>query len=179
MVAIDTKFLTLMLGLKARPSRKDPSPEAIERLEDRIEKLLEDLDSESERIIIPTPVLAEFLIFVGKDSSAYLEKLAGMRNILIRPFDEMAAIDLAAVEVEDRSRGDKRGGSSADWAKVRFDRQIVHIARTNRAKRIYSDDKDLARFAIKLGIEVVTMADLPLPAAKQIDIEYDSGEDRS
>src|SRR5579863_10231339 len=152
MVVIDTKFLTLMLAPKVRP-RKEPSILIVDRIEDRIEKLLEDLDSEAERIIVPTPVLSEFLIFAGKDSSsAYLEKLAGMRNFLIKPFDEMEAIELAAVEVEDRTRRDKRGGSTGDWAKIRFDRQIVAIARTNRAKRIYSDDKDLGKFSTRLGI---------------------------
>ena len=34
---------------------------------DRIEKLQEDLDSDSERMILPTPVLSEFLILVGND----------------------------------------------------------------------------------------------------------------
>ncbi len=169
MVVIDT------LGAKAS-SRKDPSARTVDRVEDRIEKLLQDLESESERLIVPTPVLSEFLIFVGKDSSAYLEKLAGMKNFLIRPFDEMAAIDLAAVEVEDRAKGDKRGGSAGDWTKIRFDRQIVHIARTNRARRIYSDDKDIARFATKLEIEVVGTEGLPLPAAKQINSEYKGNE---
>ena len=76
MVVIDTKFLTLMLGAKA-PSRKDSSAQTVDRVEDRIEKLLQGLEGDSERLIVPTPVLSEFLIFVGKDSSAYLEKLAG------------------------------------------------------------------------------------------------------
>jgi len=176
MVVIDTKFLALML--EARP-RKDPSAKIVDRIEDRIEKLLEDLDSESERIIVPTPVLSEFLIFANKDSSAYLERLGGMRSFLIKPFDEMAAIELATAEVEDRSKGDKRGGSAGIWTKIRFDRQIVAIAKTNGAKRIYSDDEDLARFATRRGIEIVRTIDLPLPAAKQIDIEYDENEGES
>ena len=112
----------------------------------------------------------------GNDSSAYVEKLARIRNILIKPFDEMAAIELAAVEVEDRSKGDKRGGSTGIWAKIRFDRQIVAIARTNKARRIYSDDLDLAKFATKLGIEVIPTWELSLPAAKQISMEYDGGQ---
>jgi predicted nucleic acid-binding protein len=176
MVVIDNTFLSLMLHPKSRPPKDPSTRQPVERIEDRIEKLLEDLDSESERMILPTPVLSEFLILAGKDASTYLEKLAGMRNILIKPFDEMAAIELAAVEVEDRAKGDKRGGSSGIWTKIRFDRQIVAITRTNGAKRIYSDDEDLAKFATKLGIEVVPTWHLPLPAAKQIKIEYE-GED--
>ena len=80
---------------------------------------------------------------------------------------------------EDRAKRGKRGGSGSPWAKIRFDRQIVAIARTNGAKRIYSDDKDLAKFATKLGIEVVPTWDLPLPAAKQIKMEYEGEEGKS
>ncbi len=140
---------------------------------DRIEKLLEDLDSESERIILPTPVLSEFLILVGKDGPEYLERLSGMKTILVKPFDEKAAIELAAREVEDREKGSKRGGSASPWAKLRFDRQIVAIAATNEAKRIYSDDEDVRKFATRLRIDVIRTWELPLPPAKQIDIEYD------
>jgi len=89
----------------------------------------------------------------------------------------MAAIELAAIEVEDRGMGDKRGGSTGIWTKIRFDRQIVAIARTNKASRIYSDDVDLTKFAIKLGIEVVPTWELPLPPAKQITMEYEGKQE--
>jgi hypothetical protein len=125
MVGIDNTFLSLMLYPKARPPQDPSTKKPVERMEDRIEKLLEDLDSESERIILPTPVLSEFLILVGKDAPLYLDKLSGMKNILIKPFDEVAAIQLAAVEVEDRTRGSKRGSSASPWAKLRFDRRIT------------------------------------------------------
>src|SRR5450759_545753 len=139
MVAIDNTFLTLMLHEKARPPQDPSTKKPVERVTDRIEKLLEDLDSESERMILATPVLSEFLVLVGRAGPRYLEKLSSMKNILIKPFDELAAIELAAIEVEDRERGSKRGSSVSPWAKLRFDRQIVAIARTNKAARIYSD----------------------------------------
>jgi predicted nucleic acid-binding protein len=179
MVGIDTTFLSLMLYTEAPPPRDPSTKKPVERIEDRIEKLLEDLDSESERMILPTPVLSEFLILVGRDASAYLEKLSAMKNILVKPFDEVAAIELAAVEVEDRERGGKRVGSASPWAKLRFDRQIVAIAKTNGAKRIYSDDEDIMKFGTRLGIEVICTWQLPLPAAKQISIAYDHGSEGS
>jgi predicted nucleic acid-binding protein len=172
MVAIDSTFLALMLCEKARPPQDPSTKKPLDRVADRIEKLLEDLDGESERIILPTPVLSEFLIFVGKDGPQYLDQLSSMKNILIKSFDELAAIELAAREVEDRERGGKRGSSASPWAKLRFDRQIVAIARTNKARRIYSDDEDVRTFATPLQIEVVRTWELPLPSAKQIDIEY-------
>jgi len=172
MVAIDNTFLSLMLHPRAKPPKDPATGKLVERIGDRIEKLQEDLDSESERIILPTPVLSEFLILAGRDGPGYLEKLSSLKNILVKPFDQVAAIELAAVEVEDRLKEGKRGGSGSPWAKLRFDRQIVAIARTNKATRIYSDDEDVMKFARRLGIEVIRTWELALPSAKQIDIEY-------
>ena len=172
MVAIDNTFLSLMLHPRAKPPKDPATGKPVERIGDRIEKLQEDLDSESERIILPTPVLSEFLILAGRDGPGYLEKLSSLKNILVKPFDQVAEIELAAVEVEDRLKEGKRGGSGSPWAKLRFDRQIVAIARTNKATRIYSDDEDVMKFARRLGIEVIRTWELALPSAKQIDIEY-------
>ena len=85
---------------------------------------------------------------------------------MVRPFDEMAAIELAAIEYESRRKGDKRGGSKMPWTKVKFDRQIVAVAKVNGAKRIYSDDADVIKFAAKADLEVVSTWQLPLPLAK-------------
>lgn len=172
MVAIDNTFLSLMLHPGAKAPKDPATGKPVERIGDRIEKLQEDLDSESERIILPTPVLSEFLILAGRDGPGYLEKLSGMKNILVKPFDQVAAIELAAVEVEDRLKEGKRRGSASSWAKLRFDRQIVAIAKTNGATRIYSDDEDVMKFARRLGIEVIRTWELSLRSAKQIDIEY-------
>jgi predicted nucleic acid-binding protein len=173
MVAIDNTFLSLMLHPRAKPPNDPATGKPVERIEDRIDKLIEDLDSESERIILPTPVLSEFLILAGRDGPAYLEKLSDMKNILVKPFDQVAAIELAAIEVEDRLKEGKRAGSASPWAKLRFDRQIVAIAKTNGATRIYSDDEDVMKFATRIGIkEVIRTWELPLPSAKQIDINY-------
>jgi len=161
-----------MLHPHAKPPKDPATGKPVERIADRIEKLLEDLDSDSERIILPTPVLSEFLILVGKDGFQYLDRISGMRNILIKPFDEVAAIELAAREVEDREKGSKRGSSASTWAKLRFDRQIVAIARTNKADTIYSDDEDVRTFATRLAIAVIRTWELSLPSAKQINMEY-------
>lgn len=179
MVVIDNTFLSLMLHPKARPPRDPSTQKPVERIADRIEKLVEDLDGESERMIVPTPVLSEFLVLAGDDAPEYLNRLGEKKNLLVRPFDEKAAIELAAIELEDRKKTGKRGPSTSPWAKVRFDRQIVAIGKTNGAKRIYSDDEDLMKYAARVGIEVVRTWDLPLPAAKQINIEYEEKDGQS
>jgi hypothetical protein len=138
---------------------------------------LEDLDADSERIIVPTPALCEFLVLAGKDGPEYLDKIRGMKTFLVKPFDEMAAIELAAIEYESRSKGSKKGTSTAPWTKVKFDRQIVAIAKVNQCKRLYSDDGDVKNFGEKAGLEVISTWDLPLPLAKQIKIDYDAGSE--
>ncbi|HUO25827.1 MAG TPA: hypothetical protein VMU61_09175 [Candidatus Aquilonibacter sp.] len=174
MVGIDETTLSLVLHPKARPPKDPKTKKLVERVEDRIEKLLEDLDADSERIILPTPALCEFLTLAGKDGPEYLEKIKGMKTFLVKPFDEMAAIELAAIEHEARGRGNKRGGIAAPWTKVRFDRQIVAIAKVNGCKKLYSDDGDVIKFGEKAGLEVVSTWSLPLPLAKQIRMDYDA-----
>ena len=173
MVAVDATFLSLMLHPKARPPFDPNTKKSIERLADRIEKFLEDIDSEGERIIVPTPALCEFLVLAGSEGPAYLDKLTNLRPILVKPFDELAAIELAAIEVEARKLGKKRGAVSQPWTKVKFDRQIVAIAKVNSATRLYSDDEDVRTFARRVGLEVTSAWELPLPPAKQTDLFED------
>jgi hypothetical protein len=134
MVVIDNTFLSLLLHPKARPPRDPSTQKPVERIEDRIGQLIEDLDSESERMIVPTPVLSEFLVLAGNDAPEYLNRLGEKKNLLVRPFDEKAAIELAAIELEDRKTSGKRGTSNSPWAKIRFDRQIVAIAKDQRSQ---------------------------------------------
>ncbi|HEY6768581.1 MAG TPA: hypothetical protein VI386_27800 [Candidatus Sulfotelmatobacter sp.] len=98
MVGIDETTLSLILYPTARPPKDPKTKKPVDRVEDRIEKLLEDLDAESERIILPTPALCEFLVFAGKDAPEYLAKIKSMRTFLVKPFDEMAAVELASIE---------------------------------------------------------------------------------
>jgi predicted nucleic acid-binding protein len=173
MVGVDETMLSLMLHPAARPPKDPATGKLVERVPDRIEKLLEDLDADNERIIIPAPALCEFLVLAGKDGPAYLDKIHESKTLLVRPFDEMAAIELAAMEHDARSGGSKKGTSAAPWTKVKFDRQIVAICKVNGATRIYSDDEDIDKFGTKAGLDVVPIWKLPLPSAKQIKIDYE------
>jgi predicted nucleic acid-binding protein len=172
MVGIDETTLSLILHPKARPPKDPATKKPVDRVEDRLEKLLEDLDADSERIIVPTPALCEFLVLAGKEGPEYLAKIKSMRTFLIKPFDEMAAVELAAIEYEARGRGNKRGEVAAPWNKVKFDRQIVAIAKVNGCKQLYSDDGHVIKFGEQAGLEVISTWKLSLPVAKQIKMDY-------
>lgn len=55
----------------------------------------------------------------------------------------------------------KRGAET--YAKLKFDRQIVAIAKVVGGTQIYSDDHGLKKVAERAGIDVVRLQDLPLP----------------
>jgi hypothetical protein len=42
----------------------------------------------------------------------------------------------------------------ATWAKVKFDRQIVAIAKVEKASMVYSDDEDVRKLAAAEGIPI-------------------------
>ena len=57
----------------------------------------------------------------------------------------------------------KRDGNDGTWAKIKYDRRIVAIAKVEGAHTIYSDDMGVHRLARRVGITVIRIADLPLP----------------
>ena len=67
MVAFDNNIFALALHTSARSD--------VDRARDRVEYLLQTLRDQNERVILPTPVLAEFLVFAGNEAPQYLEKL--------------------------------------------------------------------------------------------------------
>ncbi len=59
--------------------------------------------------------------------------------------------------------GDLRAGTDATRAKIKFDRQILAIARVQKQSVIYSDDQDVAKQAQTFGLEAIPIWQLPLP----------------
>jgi predicted nucleic acid-binding protein len=163
MVAIDATMLLLMLrpGTPV-PAGADGVP--IDRPKERIDHLVNELDKTSSKLIIPTPALSEALVYAGADASQKIvDELTKWSVFQIAAFDTRAAIEVAAMARAALARGRKRGDSNATWAKLKYDRQIVAIAKVNGATTIYSDDDDIRAIAGEVGIEVKSLADLPLP----------------
>jgi len=168
MVVADNTFVSLLLHPKARPPLDPSTGKPLEHVEDRIELLIERLETDGETIIIPVPVLSEFLILADTDGPKYLADITSNHLFLLASFDPKAAIELAAMSLSIRRKtGTRRGDQGGTWAKITFDRQIVAIAKVNNASVIYSDDEDVERLAKQHGISVVRTWELPLPKAKQ------------
>jgi hypothetical protein len=168
-VVFDTTFLALLYGPFAKPPLDPKTKQPVSRAEDRIAFLVDGLSRAQTRIIIPTPALCELLCYAGDEAPNQVDIFTGSSRFILAPFDVRAAVEASQVLRSVIRSGNKRGKSapSTPWQKVKFDRQIVAIAKTLSASHIYSDDEDIARYGVDSGLEVVTLADLPVPPPSQ------------
>ena len=142
-VAVDASFLIVLVDKRARGS--------LENGIEQINRLIERLSSENAKVIIPTPVLADVLTRAPQAAQAYLEQINKCVCFQVRPFDDKAAIELARL----------LGKSVVDERDIlRFDRQIVAIAKVYSATVLYADDEKLAEFAAGSGLQAVRFKDL-------------------
>ena len=171
MVVIDATMLMLFF----RPDIPVPAGRGGARIslpKERVEHLIQKLEKARTKIIVPTPVLSEILVRAGqKESQEIVERLNKLAVFRVESFDARAAIEVAAMTRTALDGGNKRGKATGPWAKIKYDRQIVAIAKVSRASMIYSDDEDIRSIATKEDIPVMGLEDLPLPdEARQGDL---------
>ena len=163
MVVIDATTLLLFFRPDT-PVSIGPDGHKVDRAKERIEYLISTLEKQKTKIIIPTPALSEALVRTDPSvSDEIIKTLQRFETFRIEPFDTLASIEVAAMSREALKRGNKRGNSSSPWAKVKYDRQIVAIAKVHAATAIYSDDGDIAILGRQAGLKVISLAELPLP----------------
>lgn len=174
MVAIDSTFFPYLFKHKTRVPKDPATDKTVEYVDDRIDLLIETLQEDGETIIIPAPALSEFLVLAKNDGPKYLDIITKSPLYEVKPFDEMAAVELAAIRLEmekSLSKQELRKQSPEEtWAKMSFDRQIVAIAKVHRAHTIYSEDGGVAKFAKANNISPVRIWELPRPKAVQTEM---------
>jgi hypothetical protein len=142
--------------------------------QERVTFLLESLQQQNAKIVIPTPALAEVLVRGAKGGPEFLRILSSSRHFRIAPFDERAAVEFAARQAE-RIAVSARA-PAATRTKAKFDDQIVAIAAVEGATTIYSDDEDIAKLA-EGRFEVTGIAAIPLsPESAQGKLPFEAGD---
>jgi predicted nucleic acid-binding protein len=151
-VIFDASYLIPLLDPRVKGISDNP----------RVNHLFATLEKAKAKIIIPTPALSEVLIGAGDAAPKYLEIINRSARFKVVPFGERAAVEAAAAHREAIDSGNKKEGDIS-WAKIKFDRQIMAIAKVEGADCVYSNDGDLVRLGQKDGISVVTLDQLPDP----------------
>lgn len=166
MVVFDTSFLLLVLDPRAKAPTDPKTGKPVARSSERAEYLIKNLAADREKILIPTPVLSEVLVYAGTATADYLEVLNTQSSFRIVPFDQKAAIEAAVAMRDALNRGGHRidaANPDSSKTKIKFDRQIVAIAKAEGAHTVYSDDEDVYNYAQRAGLKCVRTADLELP----------------
>jgi predicted nucleic acid-binding protein len=113
----------------------------------RAKELLRVLDEEKAIIIIPAPVIAEIMFRVPVAEHAEVMSLLSTR-FRIAPFDTAAAMIAAQIRQRLTASGDfKKIQANDNREAIKFDIQIVAIAKLHGVKALYSEDKGLRSVA--------------------------------
>lgn len=166
MVVFDTSVLLLVLDPSTDPPLDPATKAPLQKASERIEYLIDTLNNDKETIIIPTPVLSEIMVYAGAAGPKWLQYFNNTAVFRIASFDQKAAIEAALSIKDSLDRGGLKidaSDSSVSRGKVKFDRQIVAIAKAEGAEAIYSDDDDVVKYARNIGLRAYRTADLDPP----------------
>lgn len=176
MVVFDTSTLVLAFDENANPPTDPTTGKLLSECPARIDYLIESLSKAKTRVLIPTPVMAEYLVRAGIDRDKRLAELTSSRVFVIAPFDIRAAVECAGIEDADHVRV-RSIPESETKAKVKFDRQIIATAIVRNATVIYTGDTGLASRARRNNMKVVMTWELPLPPPNpQFELQYEEAE---
>lgn len=162
MVVMDATTLLLLLYPNASAPLDEITGRPIEKCKERIELLLQNLSQAGIQVMVPTPVLSEVLVTTGADKARVLNEIGNTYAFVVQPFDTLAAVEVAMLTDTDL-QANKKLSPDETKAKIKYDRQIIAIAKVHGVKTIYSDDGKLGKKAVANGITVVRTVDLPLP----------------
>jgi predicted nucleic acid-binding protein len=124
--------------------------------------LIDDLTARGDKLIIPTPAIAEVMCRVAPPSSV-TAKLGAYKCIEPFAFDQKCALTLGELSQEFGS-AIKEVRLANNWARqrVKVDMQIVAVALTYGADTLYTDDNSQTAFAELCGLKVIHSWELPL-----------------
>lgn len=163
MVVIDSNILIYLVVPNARAPIDSETGKPVTHVEERIRHLIEYLENDKKKIVIPTPVLAELLVVNRHRAQEILDIINNRGVFRSVSFHQRAAIELA-LELEDEKVTRRlRIGTNDSKAKIRFDRQIIATAKAENINTIYSDDDGVKSLGVRLGLTVYGIKDLKFP----------------
>ena len=162
MIVFDTTYLIVLLQQDISSLViTDRNDKPVTKIRERVQHLVKKLSDSNSLICIPTPVLAEIMVRAGTAGPEYLRRFSNSSKFKLCPFDVKAAIE--AAELIRKVKAEQRAQPIETWAKIKFDIQIVAIAKGEDSPVIYSEDRQVENHAKRLGIDVRRICDLEIP----------------
>lgn len=157
-VVFDSSFLVAAVEPEVVSALGRCGPE--EDYRPRLKQLVLQLDRETARIIIPTPVLAEVFVKKPERMGSFLRTLQRSSRFSFGEFGTAAA---AAAADLIRRHWPSPKARQVEWSRhrLKFDLQIIAIAQVANAACIYTNDKELADLAQAERISAIRFQDLP------------------
>lgn len=161
-VIFDASILIPFFDPNADVAPDPETNEQVDRVQERLRYLVQSLDKDGETIVIPTPALSEVLVGFSGASDAPIRILTSEKAFRVADFDIKAAIEAARMQSDRTEVGRLQKATERNRHQMKFDLQIVAIAKAEDVHTIYSDDKGMPRIAGE-NIQVTPLARLPLP----------------
>lgn len=158
MIAIDTNFLVLLLD----PGSAGATP--ADRAADRVRHFVEGAGN-GVPFLIPSPAIAEFAAIKDPDgrTADLLALLGNRRTWIVQPFGIIEAIETG--KLIRRALDGRPGGGVVTVSKpeMKYDAMIAATAIVHGASSLVTGDRGLAPYLKGSGVELIAVADLPLP----------------
>jgi predicted nucleic acid-binding protein len=165
MVLFDAAILSISIDPRANVPSDFRTGQPIPDARARVDTLIDNLEKDSDAIVIPTPALGEALTTLAEKAIEITEQIERRSCFRIKAFGKREAIEIAMRTRAAILAGDKREGVTEPWQKVKYDRQIIAIAKTENVAAIYSTDKGIHEHAKLWGIPVFHLADVKLASS--------------
>jgi len=162
-VVLDTTILTLFLKPNVIPPNDPKTGKPVDRAAERIEYLLEELQKAGARVLVPTPVLAEFLVIADESGPDYLNLITDQAFFEIAVFDALSAVEAGAAQRKALLTGNQKLDLTGSRQCVKADRQIVAVAKTRNVDTVYTADTDIQKIGKHAGVQVVMLWEIALP----------------
>ena len=162
---VDNNILIQILAPNKTGLTHPETKAVLERVDERAQAFIAEAERKSALVLIPAPVLSEFLIGVEASKyQEYLDILNGSACFEVVDFDTAAAIECAQLP-DKKELAQISPGQYA--SKLVYDRQIVGIALAAMADEIWSHDDSLRKIASARGLTVRSLADIEPPAVQE------------
>ena len=176
-VGFDNTMLSILLNPNGRIPSDPATGQPVVDAKRRAENLVSQLGKSRQKIIVPTPAVAELLTAIGPSAQEYFSIIARSRLFEVAAFDSRCAIELACLNREIFAASDPKNPDEA-YQKIKIDRQIIAIFKVAGVENIYTDDNGLAHRARLCGMIPVFTHELELPAKdRQLDIIFDAPDE--